>query len=84
VLGAFVGVVALHALWDGMQELALTLGSAATGRPDGGALANTFYTGGLVVVAVAGLASLGLTLRRYDTESRRTQPEARSGETPRM
>jgi RsiW-degrading membrane proteinase PrsW (M82 family) len=84
VLGAFVGVVALHALWDGMQELALTLGSAATGRPDGGALANTFYTGGLVVVAVAGLASLGLALRRYDAESRRTQPEARSGETPRM
>ena len=79
VLGAFLGVIALHALWDGMQELALTLGSAATGTADGGPLTNGFYVAGLVIVAVAGLASLGLALRHYDAESTRTKREARSG-----
>ncbi|MEA5457341.1 PrsW family glutamic-type intramembrane protease [Sinomonas sp. JGH33] len=83
VLGAFVGVVALHALWDGMQDLSLALASAATGTRQGEPLASGFYVIGLVVVAVTGLASLSLAVRYHEADKKHMGPEAEPGETPR-
>jgi RsiW-degrading membrane proteinase PrsW (M82 family) len=61
VLGAFVGVVALHTLWDSMQDLADGLARALSADAS---LSGGFYVTGLVLVALAGLASLAFTLRR--------------------
>jgi RsiW-degrading membrane proteinase PrsW (M82 family) len=55
VLLAYLGVSALHALWDSMPDLVNTLGQ--------------YYTG-LVVVSVVGLVALGVVLARSRGEER--------------
>jgi RsiW-degrading membrane proteinase PrsW (M82 family) len=81
VLIAFVAVVILHGLWDSMGGIAALLAVVVTGnavpaldygflRPGTDAevssLSSIFYFVGLAVVAVAGLVSLRLALRRHD------------------
>jgi RsiW-degrading membrane proteinase PrsW (M82 family) len=81
VLIAFLAVVVLHGLWDSMGGIAALLAVVVTGnavpaldygflRPGTDAavssLSSIFYFLGLAVVAVAGLVSLRLALRRHD------------------
>ncbi|MGN6405084.1 PrsW family intramembrane metalloprotease [Sinomonas sp.] len=78
---AFLAVVVLHGLWDSMGGIAALLAVVVTGnavpaldygflRPGTDAavssLSSIFYFVGLAVVAVAGLVSLRLALRRHD------------------
>lgn len=81
VLVAFAVVVLLHGLWDSMGGIAALLAVVLTGnavpaleygflRPGTDAavssLSSLFYFVGLAVVAVVGLISLRLALRRHD------------------
>jgi RsiW-degrading membrane proteinase PrsW (M82 family) len=80
VIGAFVGVAVLHALWDSMGGLTSILALIVTGnalqelrygflRPGTeetvASLATGFYVTGLVVVSLLGMLALWLVLRRH-------------------
>jgi RsiW-degrading membrane proteinase PrsW (M82 family) len=79
VIGAFVGVAVLHALWDSMGGLTSILALIVTGnalqelrygflRPGTeetvASLATGFYVSGLVVVSLLGMLALWLVLRK--------------------
>ncbi len=73
VLAVFLGVVALHALWDSMQGLAdafaaVVMGTVGPGAPAASqvqTLSPALYVAGLVLVAAAGVGALALVLRHH-------------------
>lgn len=86
VIGAFIAVVILHAVWDSMGGLAALIAVVVTGnavpalqygflRPGTSAevssLSSVFYFAGIVIISAAGLAGLRLALRgRKDSAPR--------------